>query len=385
MLSSLGFVDTSKGEAYIAELMQSRGDEMPEYVSQVIAASVKRNLRDAAALIKAEAMDENISAQEALDNAETRVIQLRRNKGRQGLSAGDLMSMLSQRRQSQLDGTFVPGWVPKIQALRREAGWFEETDHILIAGRPGDGKSSVLRYELGMAAWDDDIPVLLINMENDEIEIARNLISMTSGVSKNALKEGNLTDAQVEAVNQSVDGWATAPFYVETMASPSGRQVVATARKYIAQKRIKLLGVDYVQLMSNGKKDLREDVTVSSGSLRSISLGYKVPTLVGCQMSRNIEHRGKDAEPILADLRETGSLEQDATVVIFVRPVWANPTQSQLAIYPENRLGGGAIVNRAVPMRLIVAKNRNGPLATTKEILFVKDRNIYRTLEDVND
>jgi len=222
-------------------------------------------------------------------------------------------------------------------------------------------------------------------MENDEIEIARNLISMTSGVSKNALKEGNLTDAQVEAVNQSVDGWATAPFYVETMTSPSGRQVVATARKYIAQKRIKLLGVDYVQLMSNGKKDLREDVTVSSGSLRSISLGYKVPTLVGCQMSRNIEHRGKDAEPILADLRETGSLEQDATVVIFVRPVWANPTQSQLALYPENRLGGGAIVNRAAPMRLIVAKNRNGPLATTKEILFVKDRNIYRTLEDVND
>jgi replicative DNA helicase len=382
MLSSLGFVDTSKGEAYIAELLQSRGDEMPEYVDRVIQASVKRNLRDAAALIRAEAMDENITAQEALDNAETRVIQLRRSKGRQGLSAGDLMNMLSQRRQRQLDGTFVPGWTPKIQALRREVGWFEETDDIIIAGRPGDGKSSVLRYELGMAAWEDNLPVLLINMENDEIEIARNLISMVSGVSKMALKDGNLTDAQVEAVNRAVDGWANAPFHVETMASPSGRQVVATARKYIAQKGIKLLGIDYVQLMSNGRKDLREDVTVSSNAIRSISLGYKIPTLVACQMSRNIEHRGKDAEPVLADLRESGSLEQDATVVIFVRPVWANPSPAQLAAYPENRMGGGVIVNKAVPMRFIIAKNRNGPLATTKEVLFVKDRNTYRTLEE---
>jgi replicative DNA helicase len=381
-LASVGFVDTSKGEQYITELLSYRGDEMPEYVERVIQAATKRNLRDAAALIRAEAMDENITAEEALANAETRVIALRRQRRNDGLSSGDLMSMFSTRRQRQVDGTFIPAWTPKIQAIREVVGWYEEKDYVIIAGRPGDGKSTVLRYELGMAAWEDNTPTLLVNMENSEMEIAINLISMVSGVSKSRLKNGTLTEAEMEAVRQAQDGWAAAPFYVETLAGPSGRQVTAAARKYISKFGIKLMGVDYVQLMTNGVKEAVRDVSMSSLALRAISMSFSVPVLAAAQMSRAIEQRGENADPKLSDLRESGSLEQDATSVIFTRPIWNNPSSAQLATIPENRMGGGVIVSKAVPMRFIVAKNRNGPLGISKDVLFLKDRNSYQTLED---
>lgn len=374
-LANLGFVDTSTGEAYIAEVMRWRGDEMPEYATNVIGASTKKQLGLVAALIRSEAGDDSIPAEEALDSAEKRVMSLRRQRSDEGDTAMALMTALSSR----LDGDARPGWIPEQKEIAEVVQFAEEDDFIIVAARPGEGKSSLLRYELGMKAVRDNVPGLLINMENSQIEIARSLVTMFTGLDKTKLKTGQLTDEERQMVNDWINRISKSPLVVHSVPNPSAVQVDRICRQAVHKHGVKLIGVDYVQLMSNGIQNMVQDVSLSSKTLRGIALRHGVPVFAAAQMSRSIEHRGADAEPKLSDLRESGSLEQDATMVIFPRRVWAEPSGEQLAMFPENR-NGTEIEENAIPVRFHVAKSRNSRIGITKEVLWVKATNRYRSL-----
>lgn len=385
-LDMLAFADADeRGEAYIASLARYRGDEMLEYAAQVVAAATKLQLRNAAALIRSEAQDDSVSVEDALENAERRIISLRRGR-KEGVSVADLSVAFSARLQAHQDGTFVPAWVPKLEPVRRVLEFAEADDYIIVAGRPGDGKSTYLRYELGWAAIEDNIPSLIVNMENSEIEIYRSLVSMMSGIHKSKLKSGRLSDNERAQVAREVEMLSHVPLHIWSRGAPSAREVVSACRAYISRHNVQLIGVDYVQLMANGVPNKTQDVSISSGALRSIPLNFKVPLLAAAQMNRSIEQRGDNAEPQLSDLRESGSLEQDATVVLFTRPVLANPTSQDLYQFEENRTFDEGrrpiVVSNAVPMRFKIAKNRNGSIGTTEAVLFQKHLNSYRPIEE---
>ncbi len=377
VLNTIGMEDDHEtGERYIANLIRYRGEEMPEYANQVVNASIKRQLTQTAALIRSEAEDRDIPADEALDNAERRVMGLRRDR-KDGVSMADLMAAVSGRMQTGPTGNI---WTPGIPELKETMGFAEPEDFIIYASRPGEGKSSHLRFEGGVYAIQKAKPVLLINMENSDIEIARSFISMVSGIDKSKIKSGNLTDEERDRVNTAIDVLTVAPLYVKTMASPSARQVERACRQYIHEHNVELILVDYIQLMRNPGEDNRvQDLSLSSGILRGVALQNKVPLLAACQMSRAIEQRGEDPEPQLSDLRESGSLEQDSTIVIFPRNVWRNPQEAQLRLFREN-IDGNRILNKAVPVRLHIKKNRNGPVGTTKPFLFDKATNLFRSI-----
>lgn len=385
-LGTIAFEDVDeRGEAYIVSLTRYRGEEMPEYAAQVVAAATKRQLRDAAALIRSEAQDDRVSVEEALENAERRIISLRRG-GRDGVSVADLSVAFSQRLQTVRDGTFVPAWTPKLEPVRQVIDFAEAEDFIIVAGRPGDGKSTYLRYELGWAAVEDNVPTLLINMENSELEIYRSLISMLSGIHKSKLKSGRLTEHERERVACEVDALGRVPLYIWSRGAPSAREIVSVCRNYISRHNVRLIGVDYIQLIANGESNKVQDVSTSAVQLRSVPLNFHVPLIAAAQMSRAIEQRGDNAEPQLSDLRESGALEQSATVVMFTRPVWANPTEQDLYQFEENRTFDEnhrpIVVSNAVPMRFKIAKNRNGSVGTTKDVLFLKHLNSYRPVEE---
>lgn len=380
MLDAIGFDDLSaSGEHYVSALSTYRGEEIQEYVDRVIDASTKRQLRQVAALIKAEAEDANAPADEVLDAAEKRVMGLRRNRHMDGSSMADLMAAMDGR----LNAGTVSGnvWRPSIPELEEVIGFAEPEDFIVIASRPGEGKSSILRYEIGVHAIRREQPALLINMENSEIEVARSFVSMVTGISKSKIKNGGLTDDEKERAKTAVAGLAQSPIYIVTISLPSAAQVARLCRHHISKNKVNLIAVDYVQLMHNGIENRVQDVSMSSAVLRGIALNHGVPVLAACQMSRSIEQRGDNAEPQLSDLRESGSLEQDATIVGFPRNIWRDPQEAQLRIYPEN-IDGNRIINNAVPVKIHVKKNRNGPIGATRPFLFIKNVNLYRSIHD---
>jgi len=395
-LDSLGAFDVeSSGEAYLAELLSRRGDAMSEYVDRVIDASIKRQLRQAAALIRADADDDQVSAEEALDVAEQRLMALRRNRlTNLGISMADLMSVFTGRVQDMIAGTYQPAWVPSIKPIRDIVQFAEGEDMIVIAARPGEGKSSMLRAEALELAWGGPPdspdpnrakPVTIFNLENGEIEYARYAISWLTGIDSMLLRDPRkLTEEQLQIVREASQALQRIPFHVVTLGSPTAREIERIARQHISRHGTKLVGVDYLQLVRNGNPNKTQDVSETSSVLRSIPLNFGVPVIAISQMSREIVHRGENAEPQLSDLRESGSIEQDGTIIMFPRALWASPSGQQLRQFPENINPDTGYVYttgaKAIPIRVYVRKHRNGSTGITEPFLWVKSTNRFRPL-----
>ena len=212
-LETVGAFDVeTSGEAYIAELFGARGDAMQEYADRVLGASIKRQLLQAGALIRADALDVRVGAQEALDAAERRLLTLRRNRlANLGINMADLFAVFTGRIAGMRDGTIEPAWIPKLEPLRETIQYAEKDDFIICASRPGQGKSSLMRFEFAHAAL-AGMPVTIFNLENGEIEYARYMISMTTGIDSLKLRDPRqLTERELETVRLAVDRAAEHP------------------------------------------------------------------------------------------------------------------------------------------------------------------------------
>jgi replicative DNA helicase len=174
------------------------------------------------------------------------------------------------------------------------------------------------------------------------------------------------------------------PLFIITLGAPKVSEIISIASSRITREGTKRIAVDYLQLINNGNENRVQDVSQTSGGLRGIALRYHVPVIAASQMSRDIVRRGEDAEPQLSDLRESGSIEQDATMVLFPINVWRNPSERDLMRYPENVVNGRLKPQiKAMPIRLKAEKNRNGSTGKSEPILWVKSTNEFRTLTEV--
>jgi len=373
-------------ETYITDCLTYRGQSIETYVHEVMNDSVRRAVRRNAALIAAEAEGNRRTADDLLDFAEQKILSLRRNRTDEGMSLGDLMGVFIPRLEGIREGTVVPGWVPKIQAIRDRIVYFDQTDYITIAARPGDGKSSVLRYEAYMGAKDRDHPIgtVIYNLENDSNEYAKFMISMHTGIDSKLLKNPRLLSReQLERVREAASQLSSLPIYIVQAAGWSVQQIVRSARRYIAEKQVSLVMVDYVQLIRNGDDNRVQDISISTAALRALALNQNVPVAQAAQLNRAIETRNhEDAEPKLSDLRDSGTLEQDSSVVIFSRQEKA--TQDELAQFPENvdpRTRRMLPELKAVPVKYYVAKNRNGSIGVSSPVKWIKSTNTFQSLE----
>jgi replicative DNA helicase len=218
-LDEIGSSDVeSTGEAYIAELLAHRGDAMGEYVDRVLGASIKRQLRRTAALIAAEADDDLVDPEEALDSAERRIITLRRS------------------RLTSMGATF--------------ADFVEEKDFLINAARPGEGKSSSMRFDFIRTAL-EGMPVTLFNLENGELEYARYAIALLTGIDSARLRNPRgLSDQELQSVRDAGERLARAPLYVVTLGAPSVRMI---NRKYTASSGERVQETEWVNCEAWGK------------------------------------------------------------------------------------------------------------------------------------
>jgi len=372
------------GTEYLEYCKTYAGIQMAEYARNVVDGSIKRQLKETASLI---ALDANTEAEAdtILDNAEKRIMSLRRTRKLEGIPISEIIDTFLPRMESMRLGELEPTIEPKLQAIQDIIGYYEQSDYIIVAGRPGEGKSSYLRFEAQRLA-EQGKNVLIFNLENDELEYARYSVALRTGIDSNKLKIPRLLSrAELARVRTAAEELRALPIEVVTLGSPSVSEVARIARSKSRSFKQDIVMLDYIQLINNGLNNRVYDVTLSSQTMRALAMKNQlyVPVMVAAQLSRAIENRGPNSDPQLSDLRESGSLEQDATVVMFVRPVWTSaPPRQEVVAFPENVDERGLLrpVHRAVPARFFILKNRNGPTGVSPKVKWAKHTGNFQTL-----
>lgn len=240
---------------------------------------------------------------------------------------------------------------------RVTAGW-QKSDLVIIAARPGMGKTAFVLSLAANAAVKFKHPIAFFSLEMSSIQLVNRLISSQTEITSEAIKKGQLADHQWEQLNSKIVPLTTAPLYIDDTPALSIFELRAKCRRLVAEKKVQMIIIDYLQLMTAGGDNNRsgnreQEISTISRSLKAIAKELEVPILCLSQLSRQVENRGTSKRPQLSDLRESGAIEQDADMVMFIyRPEYYGLDQDE---------AGNSTQNMA---EIIVAKNRSGSLKT---------------------
>jgi replicative DNA helicase len=254
---------------------------------------------------------------------------------------------------------------------------WQPSDLIIIAARPGMGKTAFVLSMARNMAVDYGHPVALFSLEMSSVQLITRLISSETGLSSEKLRTGKLEKHEWEQLSIKVKNLEKAPLYIDDTPSLSIFDLRAKARRLASQHGIKMIVVDYLQLMTaggNGKGggNREQEISTISRNLKALAKELNVPVIALSQLSRAVETRGSSKRPLLSDLRESGAIEQDADIVSFIyRPEYykidewddeeRSPTQGQA--------------------EFIVAKHRNGGLDEIR-LKFVGNLGKFENLDD---
>lgn len=240
---------------------------------------------------------------------------------------------------------------------RITAGW-QKSDLVILAARPGMGKTAFVLSMARNVAVDFNVPLAIFSLEMSSIQLVTRLISSETQLPADKLKKGNLENYEWEQLNAKIGKLVEAPLYIDDTPALSIFELRAKCRRLKAQHNIQMIIIDYIQLMSAGndnKGNREQEISTISRSLKALAKELNVPVITLSQLNRSVETRGGSKRPILSDLRESGAIEQDADMVMFIyRPEYYKIDQDE----EGNSTQGMA--------ELIIAKHRNGALADVK-------------------
>lgn len=235
------------------------------------------------------------------------------------------------------------------------AGW-QKSDMIVLAARPGMGKTAFVLSMARNMAVDFNIPVAVFSLEMASVQLVQRLIASESEISAEKLRKGDLQDHEYQQLHQRIGRLSDAPLFIDDTPALSIFELRAKCRRLKAQHGIQMIIIDYLQLMSaggEGKGNREQEISSISRSIKSIAKELDVPIIALSQLSRSVETRGGDKRPILSDLRESGAIEQDADIVGFIY---------RAEYYGMDDDGEGN--STAGVGEVIIAKHRNGALGT---------------------
>jgi replicative DNA helicase len=235
---------------------------------------------------------------------------------------------------------------------------FQNSEMVIIAARPSMGKTTLALNIAEHVALEEKFPVAVFSMEMSQQMLAQNLLCMHARVSASKLRSGFLSDEEGTKLNLALGTLSEAPIFIDDSAGMTILQLRAKARRLVARHGIKLVVVDYIQLMSApGEESRQQEIATISRGIKSLARELDVPVIALSQLNRTPEAR-EGHQPRLGDLRESGALEQDADVVILLhRPG-----------YYMNRLDDPSPASAAAAeeTQLLIAKQRNGPTGTVQ-------------------
>ncbi len=353
-----GKLELVGGPYYITELTTKVNSAANiEYHARIIAEqSIKRELITISGDIQKLAYEDTTDVFDLLDKTESALFEvseshIRKNYADMRSIMKEAMNELETRKVHKDGLTGVPSG---FTALDRVTSGWQKSDLVIIAARPGMGKTAFIVSALRNAAIDFKRPVALFSLEMSSIQLVNRLISAEAELEGDKIKKGNLADYEWQQLVHKTSSLTDAPIYIDDTPALTILELRAKSRRLVAQNNVELIVIDYLQLMSGEKTgggNREQEIAHISRSLKGIAKELKVPVIALSQLSRAVETRGGDKRPQLSDLRESGSIEQDADLVIFLyRPEYYNITED---------MNGMPTTGMA---EVIIAKHRNGSL-----------------------
>jgi replicative DNA helicase len=356
-LKKSGELDLVGGAYYITSLTNRVASAAnAEFHSRIISQKyIQRELiRISTETIK-NAYEDTTDVFDLLDQAESSLYtvvesNIRKNYDKMSTLLGQAIKQIESAR-AQGDG--VTGVASGFTELDRMTSGWQNSDLIIIAARPAMGKTAFVLSLARNAAVDFGKPVAIFSLEMSSIQCVTRLISSETELSGEKLRKGQLADHEFEQLNSKIGKLADASIFIDDTPALSIFELRAKARRLSQQHGIKMLIVDYLQLMTaggeNNKGNREQEISSISRSLKSIAKELNIPVIALSQLSRAVETRGGDKKPQLSDLRESGAIEQDADMVIFIhRPEY----------YGLEADGAGNSTQGKA--EIIIAKHRNG-------------------------
>lgn len=331
------------------------------YGRTVKEASTRRRLLDAAGDIAKLAYDEKTDIETVVQQSEQKLFGVNEDRTSSELvPIREVASALFDRIQELTDHGGEPLGVPSgFHDLDKLLGGFQRSDLIIIAGRPGQGKTAWMLSVTKHIAQEARKRVAFFSLEMSNEQLVQRLIAQETGVSTHKLRQGNLTSKELSRFVNAVGVISDLGIYLDDTPGLTPIQLRTKSRRLAAEVAIDLIVVDYLQLMTAdlGKGVNRvQEVSYISRNLKTLARELNVPILAGAQLSRGVEQR-KGQRPMLSDLRESGSIEQDADIVLFLhRPDdWKEDPSKQNVT------------------ELLLEKHRNGPTGNMSMIFLPEE------------
>jgi len=334
-----------------------------EYHSRIIAQKyVQRMLISTSSDVIKEAYEDTTDVFELLDKAETNIMNISENNIKK--SSEDIASIIKKeldeiniRMHSDEHLNGVRSGFTGLDALT--GGW-QKSDLIIVAARPGMGKTAFTLALARNSAVDAKKGVAIFSLEMSSGQLVQRMISMETEISSDKIRRGNLEQYELMQLTSKIDGLKDAPIFIDDTPSINIFELRSKCRKLKQKHDIQLIIIDYLQLMSGshdgkGGGNREQEISQISRALKGLAKELNVPIIALSQLSRATETRGGDKKPLLSDLRESGAIEQDADIVIFLYRA-----EYYKILTDES---GNSTLNTA---EIIVAKHRNGPLDTVK-------------------
>ena len=359
-LRKAGKLELVGGAYYIAELTSkvSSAANIEYHARIIIEMAIKRDLIQIASQIHHDAYEDTTDVFELLDKTEQNIFQISDSNLRKNYdSMKSLMFQATkelQEKRNHKDGlTGIPSGFSRLD--RVTSGW-QRSDLVIIAARPGMGKTAFIVSALRNAAVDFNIPVAIFSLEMASLQLVNRLISAEAELDSEKIKKGNLADFEWQQMVHKTTRLSTAPIFIDDTPALSILELRAKCRRLKAEHNIQMIVIDYLQLMKGEASGNREQEIASiSRALKGIAKELSVPVIALSQLSRGVETRGGDKRPQLSDLRESGSIEQDADIVMFLY----RPEYYKISVDEEGMPTQGMA-------EVIIAKHRNGSLENVK-------------------
>jgi replicative DNA helicase len=356
-LEQQGALEAIGGFAYLAGLDVDLPDlgRFETYVEIVKERSVRRRLIEVCRDVTRDCLDGGVDAPAALARAEQAVMALGEEAVRRGFAP--LIKVLEETLEEleERPGKGLYGLESGFVDLDRKTHGLTGGALFIVAGRPGMGKTTLALNIAQHVAIRLRKTVGVFSLEMGQKELALRILSSESEVRFSKLRNGHYSQAEAMRVMDTMKAIGRAPLFIDDTASPTLLEVGSKARRLKAEKQLSLLVVDYLQLMQAGGRYENRNLEIAAitRSFKQLAKELDIPIVLLSQLSRQPERRGTDHRPQLADLRESGAIEQDADVVMFV--------------YRDRVYNEEADEHDA---ELIIAKNRNGETGTVEMVFF---------------
>ena len=367
-LAKSGELEGVGGRLYLVSLAEgvATSANVEYHARIVLEKATLRRLIETGTQIVSSCYDPTAEVDELLDRAESKIFAISEVRMKEGfVELGSILPHTFESIEEYHQEGAITGLETGFPELDALTGGLQPSDLIVVAGRPSMGKTAFVLTLCEHVALHPThpTPVAIFSLEMSKQQVAQRMLCSRARVSWHRMRTGRLANVEWTNLGIAVGPLSDAKIFVDDSPNIGILEMRAKARRLMSQHQVGLLVIDYLQLMHGprGAESRQQEISIISRSLKGLSKELDIPVIALSQLSRQVEIRGGDRRPVLADLRESGAIEQDSDVVAFIY----RPEMYKIERDKEGRSLEGVA-------EVIVSKQRNGPTGTVR-LTFIKD------------